>query len=385
MLTGKNSGEQKKIAFVATVSRHLEAFHIPYMKVLQKHGYEVHAYARSDRGTEGLIKNGIIYHEVPFSRKPYHLENAKALLALSKSFVREKYELVHLHTPVAGIVGRLAARWAKIPNVFYTAHGFHFYSQAPTLYWLLYYPMERLLAAWTDYLITINHEDYTRAAAFPVKKQLCLLPGIGVEVQQYSLCLDQESYVEKRKQLGLSNDDFTILSVGELNENKNHKQLIEGINVLIRKGRALRCLIVGEGELKDELHALVSFYQLEHSVSFLGFRQDIPELLACSDVVALMSAREGLPKALLEALAAGKPIVASDVRGNRDLVQVGRNGFLVPLHDAIQTAEALEKLMDSRALRLFMGQNSREAVGSYDLANVLSKMEKCYLTALRER
>lgn len=158
--------KSRKIAFVATVYRHLEAFHLPFMNLFLKKGCEVHAYASPDHGKNGVLKAGIICHDVSFQRTPFHINNVKALFKLYQSFKKEYFDIIHVHTPVAGILGRWAAKIVGIPCVMYTAHGFHFFSGAPILNWLLYYPAERWTAKWTDYLITINDEDYQRAKIF---------------------------------------------------------------------------------------------------------------------------------------------------------------------------------------------------------------------------
>lgn len=133
----------KKIAFVATVYRHLEAFHLPFIDMLQQKGYEVHAYAFPDHGKQGVLRAKVICHDIPFQRSPFRKENIKAFKMLFYSFKNERFDMIHVHTPVVGILGRWVAKMAGVPCVMYTAHGFHFFSGAPILNWLLYYPAER--------------------------------------------------------------------------------------------------------------------------------------------------------------------------------------------------------------------------------------------------
>lgn len=373
----------RKIAFVATVYRHLEAFHLPFIRLLQNKGYEIHAYARPDHGKDGVLKNNVICHDIPFQRSPFHWDNLKALKELTSSFRKEKFQLIHVHTPVAGILGRIAAKQAKIPYVMYTAHGFHFFNGAPLHYWLLYYPVERMMARWTDSLITINEEDFRRANKFNVRKDVHLVPGVGVETKQFVLNNEIEVRKHKRNELQLSEKDFVILCVAELNDNKNQKQLIEAVHVLSKKYNNIKCLIVGIGESHQFLQDMVNQLQLNKIVHFLSFRRDIPELLAASDVVTLLSKREGLPKALLEALAASKPIVATNIRGNRDLVADGVNGYLVPVSDVEATVKALTKLINDPLKIQQMGYKSKEIVKRYDLEEVLLQMEQIYNQALK--
>jgi len=262
--------------------------------------------------------------------------------------------------------------------VLYTAHGFHFYKGAPLKNWLLYYNMEKLAAHWTDGLITINEEDYKAAQKFKLRKngKMFFVPGVGVDVVSLEQRIASIDRSEKRKELGLSADAAVIITVGELNANKNHIQVLEALSKLNKTN--FHYLIVGNGEDEQKLQKAVNELLLRDKVSFLGFRRDVPELLTASDVFILTSRREGLPKAVMEAMAVGLPIIATDVRGNRDLVKSGENGYLVPLGNAEQTAIAIERLIDSEDLRRSMGGKSKELVKQYDLQNILKEMEKIY-------
>ncbi|RAS84342.1 hypothetical protein A3863_24385 [Priestia endophytica] len=372
----------KKVAFIATVYRHLEAFHLPYIQLLQEKGYEVHAYGAPDHGKDGILNNNVICHDMKFKRNPFHPNNLKVLQELVKSFKKENFQLVHFHTPIAGILGRIAAKQAKVPHVLYTAHGFHFFTGAPISYWLIYFPMEKIMAKWTDYLITINQEDFNRANKFKVRRATHYIAGIGVETNKFTLKNEIEVRKEKRMELQLKENEFVILCVAELNGNKNQRQLIESIYKIKEKYENVKCLLVGTGEDAQSLQEFIDQLKLKENVHLLGFRRDIPELLAASDVVTLLSKREGLPKALLEALAASKPVVATNVRGNRDLVVDGHNGYLVPISDVESTVNAFVKILDNPIRMKKMGTVSKEIVKKYDLGEILSEMEFIYNKAL---
>lgn len=384
----------RKTAFVATVYRHLEAFHLPFMNLLQRKGCEVHAFASPDHGKAGVMNAGVICHDMPFRRNPLHTDNVRALKMLFRSFKEEGFDFIHVHTPVAGMLGRWAAKMAGVPCVMYTAHGFHFFSGSSILNWLLYYPLERWTARWTDYLITINSEDFQRAKCFPVRKEVVYVPGVGVETERFRELNENDIGIRKRKrqELGIHESDFVILCVAELNENKNIHQLIDAIDRLRKishnesesQARSVKCVLAGDGDQRELLISKVQALELSEQICFLGFRTDIPELMAASDVVALLSKREGLPKALMEALAAEKPIVATDVRGNRDLVEDGVNGYLVQVGDVPGTAEAILKLLQDEQKRIQMGKTNRVKAHTYDISNILERMEKIYDKALSE-
>ncbi|MDU7474560.1 MAG: glycosyltransferase family 4 protein [Paenibacillus macerans] len=369
-----------KAAYVATVYAHLAAFHLPFMRDLESRGFEVHAYAAPDHCRDELLGAGFVCRDLPFSRRPLTSGNFKALLELAKWMRRERYELVHVHTPNAGVICRLAAAWAGGGKVLYTAHGFHFYSGAPWRNWLLYYPLERLMARFTDVLITINREDYERAARFPVRGKAAYLPGVGVDLGEFAPASAAEA-ARLRRELGLAPGDFAILCIAELNGNKNQRQLLEALREL--RGRAVPAvlLLAGTGGRERHYRQLAEDLGLREAVRFLGYRKDIPQLLQAADVLALSSRREGLPRALLEGLAAGKPLVATDVRGSRDLAVPGHNGYLVPVGDARAAAEALAELYEHPGLRRRMGAASRMLAAEYDLDRVRRELAGIYAEA----
>lgn len=372
-----------KIAFVATVFRHLEAFHLPFMQMLQEEGHEVHAYAAPDIGRNAVIHCNVICHNIPFCRNPYHVKNISAIRDLFKSFRQEQFQLVHVHTPVAGLITRIAAKLAKVPCVMYTAHGFHFFKGSSFINWLLYYPLERILAGWTDYLITINKEDYVNSLYFPVRKKKVLVPGVGVDTSRFSVINADLIRNQKREEIGLKKEDFVIIFVAELNENKNQIQIIETMKHLQSRYGFVKCLLVGDGDKKFFLAQEIKQMGLEHCVYLLGFRRDIPELYACSDVMTLLSKREGLPKSLMEAMAAGKPIVTTDVRGNRDLVKHGENGFIVSIGDVVATIQSVENLIHNRALGNQMGITNKKLVREYELPLIVEVMRSIYMDGLQ--
>lgn len=370
--------DRRKILFVATVESHLLNFHIPFMKLLQEKGYEVHVATKVGNRQQEFDEIGVIKHNVDFSRSPYSPKVFKSLQQMEKLLKEIRFSLVHVHTPVAAFVTRLACQRTNTHPVLYTAHGFHFYKGAPLKNWLLYYNMEKLAAHWTDGLITINEEDYKAAQKFKLRKngKMFFVPGVGVDVVSLEQRIASIDRSEKRKELGLSADAAVIITVGELNANKNHIQVLEALSKLNKTN--FHYLIVGNGEDEQKLQKAVNELLLRDKVSFLGFRRDVPELLTASDVFILTSRREGLPKAVMEAMAVGLPIIATDVRGNRDLVKSGENGYLVPLGNAEQTAIAIERLIDSEDLRRSMGGKSKELVKQYDLKNIIPQMEEIY-------
>lgn len=364
-----------KMAFVASIYDHLNGFHIPFMKLLQGRGYEVHAYARPDGTKDMLEKQGFICHDIPFQRRPIHKENSTSLRMLTASFKEEKFRMVHVHTPVASVLGRVAAKRASVPHVLYTAHGFHFYKGALWRNWLLYYPLERFMARYTDILITINREDYDHANRFSVRDRVAYVPGVGLDASYYQSREDDDV----RRQLGIAPETFVITCIAELIARKNHAQLLAAVERLVAAKRRVHCLLVGDGELEEELKLQVKDWGLDSYVQFLGNREDIPQILSVSDVSVLFSKHEGLPRSIMEAMAAGIPVIASNIRGNHDLIEHGRNGFLVPVANVEATVAALKKLDEQPGLRMRMGKINKKRAMQYDISRILPQMERIYM------
>jgi glycosyltransferase involved in cell wall biosynthesis len=379
-------GVPPKVALVASIYGHLTGFHLPYIQLLQKHGCEVHAYAMFGTEKTKLAEWGVVCHDIPFCRSPLKWGNGKALLQLIKSFRIEKFQMVHVHTPVAALLGRIAARLTRVPFTLYTAHGLHFYKGAPLANWIIYYPVEWFMSRWTDILITINREDYERVRRFPVRMRSEYVRGVGLDTQIYKGLLDspKELRESKRRELGIASDAFILLCIAELNQNKNQKQLLEAVQILVQRGRLVHCLLAGTGEMEVKLREYAHESGVEDHIHFLGYRKDIPELLTVCDAVCLASRREGLPRAVMEAMAAGKPVVGTRIRGIRDLVVDGETGFLVPFADAGLTADALMQLVDYPDLAVRMGLAGQRAVEQFAITAIVDEMETIYLQGLRK-
>jgi glycosyltransferase involved in cell wall biosynthesis len=368
--------KKKKILFSATVYYHLAAFHKPFIKLLQDKGYEVHAAANPDHGRKEEIEEmGVVCWDISFSRSPYDRSNIQAVKELKRLFQTHRFDLIHVHTPVASFLVRYMAKKCGQGPVLYTAHGFHFYQGASIQNWLIYYTAEKLAARWTDGLVVINQEDYQngKSLGFTENESLFFVHGVGVSLEQYGVNRD----VSIREQLGIKNSDVLITYIAELNHNKNHLFLLRNWKSILQYAPNVHCLIVGKGENEEALRRYVEQNRLQH-IHFLGFRHDIPMILSDSDIVTLLSFREGLPRCVMEAMASKKPLVVTNIRGSRDLVQHGVNGFVIDLGDDRTLTESFVKLIREPNLREQMGQASFERIQPYRLENVLVEMEDVY-------
>ncbi|MDO6355735.1 glycosyltransferase family 4 protein [Caloramator sp. CAR-1] len=373
----------KKVLIVATVVKtHIMQFHIPHMKWLKENNYEVHVCARNDyeNKSECVIPYCDCYYDIPFERNPFDIKNITAYKHLKKIIGINNYDIIHCHTPVGGVLSRLAARSArkKGTKVIYTAHGFHFYKGAPIKNWILYYPIEKWLSRYTNVLITINDEDYNCAISKGFKaKKIYKVNGVGIDLKKFGPQTQGEKK-ELRKHYGYKDEDFILINVAELNSNKNQVLLINAINKLKDKIPNIKLLLVGTGPLKEQYEELVKKLNLENYVVFLGYRRDVPELMALSDIAVSASKREGLPVNVMEAMATGLPLVVTDCRGNRDLVINKENGYVVGIDDVKKFADSVEELYKSEELRKKYSQRSLEFIKHYSLQKVVDEMKKIY-------
>lgn len=368
----------KKVLFVATVVKtHIMSFHIPYLEMFKNKGYETHVCARNDykNKEDCIIPYCDKYYDIPFERSPFNSNNIVAYKQLKKIIDSNEYDIIHCHTPVGGVLTRLAAKKVRKngTKVIYTAHGFHFCKGASLKSWLLFYPIESVFARYTDVLITINKEDYKIAQKFKAKS-VRYVPGVGVKIKKFGKSSkDREN---KRKELGISNERKVVLSIGELIERKNHETALKAIAKLDSKD--ILYLICGGGELEDYLRGLSKKLGIEDVVRFLGFRKDIPEICMASDLFLFPSYQEGLPVSIIEAMASGLPIVCSSIRGNTDLIENGKGGYLLEPDDVNGFVGAIKKIIQNITLREDMGVYNKESIVKFDIDNVKADMEKIY-------
>ena len=385
-MTEQEIGRRKKAMIVTTIAATVDKFCRNDIFILQN-TYEVHIAANFSSGNNESNKtlqefktemehNDVAVHEVDFKRNPLHWKNASAYKEISRLIRANDFDIIHCHTPVAAALVRFAARKARIKGtkVIYTAHGFHFYRGAPVLNWLIYYPIELFLAKHTDILITINKEDYQRAKKSFGKLKIEFTPGVGINPDKF--CDTGCSKEKKRKELELPNDAFIMVSVGELNKNKNHKTVIRALAQL--KNPQIQYIICGQGALKISLEKLIKKLGLINQVHLLGFREDVAEIYKAADVFVLPSFREGLSVALMEAMASGLPIICSKIRGNTDLIEEGKGGYLVASNDVDGFADAINRISHNEDIRRIFKCNNTNTIGQYSIDKVQEKMLRIY-------
>ncbi len=360
-----------KILFVANVAKeHIMKFHLPQMRVFRERGWQVDVACAGD---EDIPHCDHQYH-TSWKRSPFTLKTFTGIRELTKIINDNQYDIVYCHTPVGGLVARLAARKARKngTKVIYCAHGLHFFKGAPLINWLLFYPIEKWLARYTDVFFTINNEDYEFVQSHLRKDMVkTLTPGVGVNFNRLQIENKEAVRREYRETLGVSDDTPVMIYVAEIIQNKNQRLLVDAIKHLLNDFPNCRLLLVGPEHDNGNLKSYIKSQGLSHTISLLGWRSDIGQLMCASDICVASSIREGLSINLLEAMYCNLPVVATDNRGHRMVIRDGENGFLVPLNDPATMAARVKDLLCNDELRARMSHIDVEHFECNHVAEVL--------------
>ena len=372
---------------LASVASMIDQFNMENIGLLQSMGYQVdvacnflHGSTSSKERVEAfqkeLSEKQIRSIYVPIPRKISAWKDiVESYRQVKKLVEEEEYQLVHCHSPIGGAIARLACRKQRKKGlrVIYTAHGFHFYTGAPKKNWMIFYPIEKWLSKYTDVLITICKEDYNRAKKCMHARKIVYIPGVGVDVDKISAMSKKE---EKRQELGLKENDTLLLSIGELNKNKNHEVILRAMAKLNRKD--VHLAVCGKGDLEPYLTQLAKELGIEKQIHLLGFRTDAKEWLTIADIFVFPSFREGLPVSLMEAMAAGLPVVATKIRGTTDLIVPEKGGYLHSATDVECIASSINKLLDNDRIRKEMRKYNQTVIRNFSIAKVQEIMKTIY-------
>lgn len=352
----------------------MNAFLIPHIKMLLDEGHQISIACSIQQPLNNFFhENDISVYDIPFNRSPLSKNNRVAYKEFKALVKNGNFDIVHTHTPVASMIVRVACKRinSKV-RVFYTAHGFHFFKGAPLKNWLVYYPVEKYLSKYTDELITLNQEDYHLAKKKFLKTNVNYIHGVGLSTEKFvdSNPIDLSKYKQ-------NDDDCVLLSIGELNDNKNHEQVIDELEKIRHKNFIY--LICGVGEKTEYLKRVIEGKKLQDKIFLLGYRHDIPSILAASDIYIHPSKREGLPVSIMEAMYQKLPVCCSNIRGNNDLIQHEKNGYLVDLENMDENFSFyLLKFFNDKQLINKLGKNSSNLIKPYLVVNVLPELKSIY-------
>jgi glycosyltransferase involved in cell wall biosynthesis len=371
---------KKSFLFISNISNRITNFTLPSIIASQNLGYNFHFAANCTHFKDDPEKYGITIHHVDIARNPFNPKNIVAYFQLLKLIRKERIDVIHCNTPVGGLLGRLCGARAKVRKIIYTAHGFHFYNGSPLVNRTVFKFVELWLARYTDALITINSEDYSFAQRMNLRNNgnAYYIPGVGVDTSSIGFIEGKRDIL--CKELGLNNDVYFIISIGELNRNKNNHVIIHALGLI--NNEKIHYLLCGVGDERKHLEVLAKSYGILDRIHFLGYRNDIPQLLKSVDLFVLPSFREGLSRSLMEAMSAGLPCIVSNIRGNLDLIDNDSGGFLCDAQDTSAFALKIEKLINDTGLSERMGKYNLEKVKKYDISNVKTELKGIYQEVL---
>lgn len=369
----------KKVLFVAN-HKGFSKFNAPYMEWFKQQGWIVD---NASPGIETTVVDN--QYDVDIRRSPFSLKNIKAYKQLKRIINQGNYDIIHVHTPMGAVLGRLAAIGARKngTKVIYTAHGFHFFKGAPMINWILYYPIEKFLARWTDALVTINEEDYNRAIRHHLSSgKIYHIDGIGVNLEKFHP-ISQERKKQIRDALGLKQDNFVGLYVAQFIKRKNHEFIIESLSEILKEIPNFMMVFAGSGETFEYCKNRAKELGVSDVIKFLGGRSDIPDLCGMADIHISSSFQEGLAIGNIEAMACGCPLVISNIRGHKEVCKNYENGFLFNLKDSSDFVNAIVILQNDKNMYDHISKSNIEKVKQFSINTSLKDMSNIY-TSLSE-
>ena len=383
--------EKKKVLMLASVASMIDQFNMPNIRLLQSMGYEVHTACNFKQGNtcstqriqklkKELQQMAVHPHQWDCPRDLSSFRDCcRAYQQLLHIISKYPFAWIHCHSPVGGALARMAAHRKNI-RIIYTVHGFHFYKGAPLRNWMLYYPAEKLLAYWTDILVTVNLEDYRFAERNLKAGRVFYIPGIGIDTEKFRT--QWQGTKEERmlfySKYKIPEHAVVLLSVGELSSRKNHRMVMNALSAMRRKD--VYYLICGQGPLREELQRYARRLGVAGRIRMPGYQEDLSLVYQNADIFVFPSIQEGMPAALMEAMAAGLPCVVSDIRGNRELVtQAGGARFRMGHPEQSEQLErVLVRLIENEKLRNVCGAYNRKKIKAYALSAVQDRMKVIY-------
>lgn len=374
---------KKKILQICGMDTYLHDFLLPLVDKLEIEGYDVTSSAADDKYSPELRKKGYKISNVPIERKMFSWQNIKAFFKLIKLMRKEEFDAVHVHNPIASVLGRTAAKIASVPLVIYTAHGFYFHDKMPDYKYYFYLTIEKIMGKYfTDYIFTQSEEDNASAVKENIisKDQIKTI-GNGVDTSIFNPEKIRESELQKiKKEFEITEDEQLICFIGRLVREKGILELIEAFAEIIGANNKVKLMIVGDAasdrdqETKKKLKRLLAQDKFKDKIIMTGYRKDIPQLLALSDLFVLPSHREGMPRSIIEAMMMGKPVVATRIRGCREEVVDGETGYLVKVEAPADLADKISRILDDPELKRKMGKAGRKrALKLYDEDKVIER------------
>lgn len=368
----------EKVLFVANVYRHLSDFHTPYLMYLKNQNCEVYALANEDYGgfKEKLEDIGVKCIDAPINRNPVSIDNWTSFKIIRNVIKINEFKFIHVHTPVAAFLTRLANIDRQTEELIYSVHGFHFFKGSPLKNWLLYFPLELINVKNTDTLITTNIEDTIIANKMGFKKSsITHIKGVGVDIGINEL--NKQEKDKLKDSLNIKPHQVVITYIAEANTNKNQMFLLRNWKYIKKATPNAVLLFAGQGPKLQEYIKYAEINNLK-DVQFLGYRKDIPSILQITDILTLLSYREGLPKSIMEGMSNGIPCIVSNTRGLVDLIENNVNGYIVKKNDDMTLIKKFIKLIKNDEERNKFGKNNKEKIKDFSIESVIKDYAEVY-------
>ncbi|MDO4515534.1 MAG: glycosyltransferase [Bacillota bacterium] len=371
--------KRPKVLYTASTFSHLATFHQPYLQWFAQHGCEVHAAA----GQEPRELTGVTHAvSLPFEKRMFSPKNLTAVRQLARLLCAERYDLISTHTSLAAFFTRLAVLLADKGDtvVMNTAHGYLFDTQTPLPKRMLLLGAEKLTAGVTDYVLTMNRQDYATAQRHHLGTQLIQTDGMGIDFSRFQpVCSEEKAQV--RTALGVPQDALLLVYAAEFSARKNHRMLIEAMK---RLPENIWLLLPGRGALLEDCRSLAKNCGVAERVLFPGFVRGIENCYHASDICVSSSRIEGLPFNIAEAMGCGLPVAATAIKGHEDLVEDQISGRLFPYNDIEGFVQAIGQMRNPQ-IRMRMGAAAQRSVQRFGRKNVFPQLTAVYERALESR
>lgn len=373
-----------KIIQVCAIDRNMHKLLGELNRLSLKAGYRVIGVCSKGSKSKEIENDGIELMNIDIDRKISPLSNIKSIYQMYKIFKREKPDIVHVHTPIAAVLGRIAAKLAKVPNIIYTAHGFYFHENMRWYVYKLFLNIEKYIGRYfTDYIFTQSEEDKQTAIKYNFMKDkskiICIGNGVDINKEFNPKYICKSNIDKLYKELDITKDDIVVSFVGRLVKEKGIIELLEAFSNI---NESIKLLVIGdvfEGERDLDTVKKIEKYKYNSNIIFTGLRDDINNLLYISDIFCLPSYREGMPRSIIEAMAMKCAVIATDIRGCREEIVQDETGYLIPVKSVDEIEQKIKYIVNNKLVLDRMKENGRKrAELLYDEKKIVQKQIDIY-------
>lgn len=369
-----NKKSKIKVLHMSTIDFTIDKMLLDKISYLKSYGYDISFASSKGKYFNNITGAGFKFYPIEMSREINFIKDMASIFRAYKYLKKEKFTIVHTHTAKAGFIGRIAAKLAGVPVIMHTSHGLPFYGGQGKLKYNIYLLLEKFASSLSDYVFSQNLEDVENMKQYKFKPKYGIgYEGNGVDTRKLDTEAKQFDNLKKRKELGISDDSIVIGYYARLEPVKGHMIFIDALKQVVANYPNIICLMAGKGYLEEEIKSYIKAKNLEKNIKFLGFREDIHEIINITDIVVLASEKEGIPRVLMESMYFKKPVVATNVLGTKELVIHGETGLFVEYKDVKGLEEAIIRLLEDERLRLKMGQAGHERIKSEFTEEMVAK------------